>query len=56
MEDDQRTEHLGNELLGDEADFVEMEPAAPDDNVHAVTARQGKNVATNKRKEGIYIL
>jgi hypothetical protein len=32
MEEEQDVEHLGNELLGVETDFVEIEPKAPDTN------------------------
>ena len=52
MEDGQETEHLGNELLGEEADFVEIEPSKPATDT-AVSTGQSQILPT-KRKEGIY--
>jgi hypothetical protein len=53
MEGENGSEHLGNELLGEDKDYLEIEPEAPDTKVPDIAERNAQILTTN-RKEGIF--
>ena len=53
MEDEQGTEHLGDELLGADTDYLEIAPEAPDTKVPDIAERKCQILTTNS-KEGIF--